>query len=68
MDAAKVISRQFRLSPPYGSGTWYLYDTLRRIRERPSDLSQQQPEKLEQLKKAWDRYADEVGIVEMGKK
>jgi arylsulfatase len=55
------------VSPPYGSGTWYLYNIVEDPGET-QDLSQQQPEKLDELKKAWDRYADEVGIVEIGKK
>ena len=55
------------VAPPYGSGTWYLYNVVDDPGET-RDLSQQQPEKLKQLKKAWTRYADEVGVVEMGKK
>ncbi len=55
------------VSPPYGSGTWHLYDVVTDPGET-HDLSQQEPEKLEQLKAAWNRYADEVGIVEMGEK
>ncbi len=55
------------VAPPYGSGTWQLYNVVDDPGET-RDLSQQQPEKLEQLQAAWTRYADEVGVVEMGKK
>jgi arylsulfatase len=55
------------VAPPYGSGNWHLYN----IADDPGethDLSQKHPDKLEQLKAAWNRYADEVGVVAMGKK
>jgi arylsulfatase len=55
------------VAPPYGSGTWQLYNVVDDPGET-RDLSQQQPEQLEQLQAAWTRYADEVGVVEMGKK
>ncbi len=55
------------VAPPYGSGTWHLYNVVDDPGET-RDLSQQQPEQLEQLQAAWTRYADEVGVVEMGKK
>jgi arylsulfatase len=49
-------------APPYGSGIWQLYN----LAEDPGetrDLSQEQPEILQKLKTAWDRYAKEVGVV-----
>jgi arylsulfatase len=55
------------VAPPYGSGKWHLYN----IADDPGethDLSQKQPKKLEQLKSAWDQYADEVGVVALGNK
>lgn len=55
------------VAPPYGSGNWLLYNIVDDPGET-HDLSQKQPEKLEQLKAAWNRYADEVGIVTMKNK
>ena len=45
-----------------GNGEWKLFD----IANDPSetkDLSQQEPQRFEQLKNAWERYAKEVGVV-----
>ena len=56
--AFKAIS----VAPPYGPGTWHLYN----LEEDPGetrDLSKEQPEKLKTLEAAWDRYAEEVGVV-----
>ena len=53
------------VAPPYGPGTWELYNVVDDPGET-RDLSQKQPKKLEQLKAAWNRYADEVGVVAMG--
>ena len=50
------------VAPPYGSGEWQLYD----LAEDPGetrDLAEQQPELLEELRAAWDRYAKDVGVV-----
>jgi arylsulfatase len=50
------------VAPPYGSGEWQLYD----LAEDPGetrDLAKQQPELLEELRAAWDRYAKDVGVV-----
>jgi arylsulfatase len=55
------------VAPPYGASTWQLYN-LSVDPGETNDLAKQQPEKLEQLKTAWKRYADEVGVVAMGKR
>jgi arylsulfatase len=50
------------VSPPYGAGTWHLYN----LEDDPGetrDLGKEQPETLERLIAAWDRYAEEVGVV-----
>lgn len=48
--------------PPYGSGQWHLYN----LADDPGetrDLATEQPETLKVLRAAWDRYAEEVGVV-----
>jgi arylsulfatase len=55
------------VAPPYGSNIWQLYNVVDDPGET-RDLAQEQPDKLEQLEAAWSRYADEVGVVAMGKK
>ena len=50
------------VAKPYGSGTWKLYN----VTEDPGetrDLSKETPAILEQLKAAWDQYAEDVGVV-----
>jgi len=50
------------VAPPYGTGTWHLYN----LADDPGetrDLAKAQPETLKTLQAAWDRYADEVGVV-----
>ncbi len=50
------------VAPPYGTGTWHLYN----LADDPGetrDLAKAQPEKLKKLQAAWDRYADNVGVV-----
>jgi arylsulfatase len=50
------------VAPPYGTGTWHLYN----IAEDPGemrDLAKEQPETLKRLQAAWERYADDVGVV-----
>ncbi len=49
--------------PPFGSAEWQLFD-LSKDPGETQDLSETNPQKLEQLKAAWDQYADEVGVVE----
>jgi arylsulfatase len=47
---------------PYGSGVWQLFD----VAEDPGeakDLSKRMPDRLEDLKAAWDAYAADVGVV-----
>ena len=55
------------VSPPYGTSQWQLYNLAVDPGE-VHNLAQQQPEKLEQFKAAWKRYADDVGVVPMGKR
>ncbi len=50
------------VSPPYGAGTWHLYN----LEDDPGetrDLGKEQPLTLDRLIAAWDRYAEEVGFV-----
>jgi arylsulfatase len=50
------------IAPPYGPGTWQLYN----LAEDPGetrDLAQEMPELLKELQEAWDQYASEVGVV-----
>jgi arylsulfatase len=53
------------IAPPYGTGTWHLYN----LADDPGetrDLAKTQPETLKKLQAAWDRYADDVGVVLTG--
>jgi len=45
-----------------GTGAWQLFD-LSRDPGEAKDLSGLMPEKLETLKTAWDKYANDVGVV-----
>ena len=50
------------VAPPYGAGTWHLYN----LADDPGetrDLAKAQPETLKKLRAAWDRYSDDVGVV-----
>jgi len=47
---------------PYGTGDWQLFDVGKDPGEA-TDLSKKMPDKLESLIAAWDRYAEEVGVV-----
>lgn len=50
------------VAPPYGTGQWRLFN----VEEDPGetrDLAAEQPERLEQLVKAWENYAKDVGVV-----
>jgi arylsulfatase len=50
------------VAPPYGSGTWRLYN----VDDDPGetrDLAKEQPEKLTDLQAAWERYAKDVGVI-----
>ena len=50
------------VAPPYGEGEWHLYDVVEDPGET-RDLSGELPELLEELQKAWLRYASDVGVV-----
>ncbi len=53
------------VAPPFGPGRWALYN----VAEDPGetqDLAREQPQTLDRLIKAWDRYADNVGVVLTG--
>jgi arylsulfatase len=53
------------VSPPYGKSEWQLFN----LADDPGEvnnLAQKHPEKLEQFKAAWKRYAKDVGVVAMG--
>ena len=47
---------------PYGDGEWHLYNVVEDPGET-DDLSTANPELLQELQSAWDRYAAEVGVV-----
>ncbi|UCG71546.1 MAG: arylsulfatase [Chromatiales bacterium] len=47
---------------PYGAGTWQLFNVVEDPGES-KDLAETMPEKLEDLKAAWDDYASEVGVI-----
>lgn len=51
-----------QVAKPFGPATWQLFN----VTEDPGgtrDLSKEKPEMLEELKRAWDRYAKDVGVV-----
>jgi len=48
--------------PPYGPGEWQLFNLAEDPGET-SDISEKEPGRLEDLKAAWNKYADEVGVV-----
>jgi arylsulfatase len=50
------------VSPPYGTGEWYLFDVVEDPGET-RDLAGERPEILRQLSEAWDLYAQDVGVV-----
>ena len=47
----------------FGPGTWKLYNVTKDPGET-RDLSKEQPAVLQELKAAWDQYANDVGIVQ----
>jgi arylsulfatase len=47
---------------PYGEGIWRLYDVVRDPGET-HDLGTEMPDLLRELRAAWDRYAEDVGVV-----
>ena len=50
------------LPEPYGTGKWQLFNVVKDPGEA-KDLSSAAPDKIKLLKAAWDRYAEEVGVV-----
>ncbi|OMC56431.1 arylsulfatase [Mycobacterium sp. IS-836] len=50
------------LPPPYGPGTWQLYDLAADPGEI-DDLAAARPEKLAELLELWDRYVKESGVI-----
>ena len=50
------------VSKPYGTGQWQLFNVVKDPGEA-NDLSKSMPDKLDELKAAWDDYAKEVGVV-----
>jgi len=48
--------------PPFGQGEWLLFN-LSQDPGETHDLSKKYPKKLEELKAAWNQYADDVGVV-----
>ena len=54
------------MRPPYGTGEWQLYN----LADDPgecNDLAARYPKRARELAEAWDRYADENGVVEPDK-
>ena len=50
------------VAPPYGTGAWHLYN----LADDPGetrDLAKAQPKTLKKLQAAWERYAEDVGVV-----
>ena len=50
------------VAPPYGTGEWHLYNVVDDPGET-TNLAGKQPEKLNELKAAWDDYAKDVGVI-----
>ncbi len=50
------------VAPPYGPGSWHLYNVVGDPGET-RDLAKEQPERLKRMQAAWDRYAEDVGVV-----
>jgi arylsulfatase len=48
---------------PYGTGVWQLFNVADDPGEA-NDLAKEMPSRLSTLRSAWDRYADEVGVIE----
>jgi len=57
-----VIGRFFTQCPPTGDETWQLFNLAEDIREL-NDLSNQYPEKLQELINEYNEYAERVGII-----
>lgn len=50
------------VAPPYGTGEWQLYNVVDDPGET-HNLAKEKPELLKELKVAWDRYSENVGVV-----
>jgi hypothetical protein len=51
-----------RLPKPFGSNDWQLYDLAKDPGEL-QDLSHKRPELCSQMAQAWERYAQETGVI-----
>ena len=56
------VFKAVSVAPPYGTGTWHLYDVANDPGET-RDLAGEHPAILQRLRAAWDQYAREVGVV-----
>jgi arylsulfatase len=52
------------VAKPFGPATWQLFNTTEDPGET-RDLSKEKPAMLEELKRTWDRYAKDVGVVSL---
>ena len=50
------------VTKPYGPATWQLFNMIEDPGET-RDLSKEKPAMLEELKRSWDQYAEDVGVV-----
>ena len=50
------------MPPPYGNGEWQLYNLADDLAES-NDLANDMPEKAEELRELWERYASENGVI-----
>ena len=51
-----------KVPKPYGTDRWQLFNVIKDPGES-NDLSKSMPDKLNELKAAWDDYAEEVGVI-----
>jgi arylsulfatase len=51
-----------KVPKPYGTDQWQLFNVIKDPGES-NDLSKSMPDKLNELKAAWDDYAEEVGVI-----
>ena len=54
--------KALEILPPFGEGGWKLFNLVEDIREL-NDLSSENPELLEELKKDYEVYANRVGVI-----
>jgi arylsulfatase len=50
------------VAPPYGAGAWQLFNVVEDPGES-RDLADEMPDLLDELRAAWEGYAEEVGVV-----